>query len=264
MPFPETRRVIYKRNPLDNVICQLRFPPILKIDAELPAQFQELIRQDFPTFNEKVDLVLPEEPPPATLPSPEMLRQLLQPRSMKNYSFVSEDDNWTINLTRTFLAISTNHYKRWEEFKSKLEGPRNSLEKIYEPSYFTRIGLRYIDVIKRSTLGLANTDWNELLNPAILGILSDRDIMGDAISHDCTNEIKLEEYDAIVRVHTQLVKEDGGREFFFLIDSDFFKPTKTMISEAIGVLNFLNSRASRLIQWCITEKLQSAMEPEAV
>ena len=54
MPFPETsQKIIYKKNPLDRVICQLRFPPILKIDTELPDKFQESIRNDFPEFQEK-------------------------------------------------------------------------------------------------------------------------------------------------------------------------------------------------------------------
>jgi len=33
MPFPEVKRVIYEHNPLDKVICQLRFPPILRIEC---------------------------------------------------------------------------------------------------------------------------------------------------------------------------------------------------------------------------------------
>ena len=52
MPFPEVERVIYARNPLDQVVCQLRFPPILKIDAEIPAGFQDRVREDYPNFSE--------------------------------------------------------------------------------------------------------------------------------------------------------------------------------------------------------------------
>ena len=47
MAFPEVERVIYERNPLDEVICQLRFPAILKID-EPPIAFQEQIRTRYP------------------------------------------------------------------------------------------------------------------------------------------------------------------------------------------------------------------------
>lgn len=61
MPFPEVKRVIYKKNPLHQVICQLRFPPILKVDAEIPSIFQEKIRGEFPNFKEttEVNMELP-------------------------------------------------------------------------------------------------------------------------------------------------------------------------------------------------------------
>ena len=55
MPFPEVKRIIYKKNPLDKVICQLRFPTILKIEKEIPAEFQERIRKEFPNYSESTE-----------------------------------------------------------------------------------------------------------------------------------------------------------------------------------------------------------------
>lgn len=51
MPFPQTERVQYKKSPLIEVISQLRFPPVLKIDSVSPANFQDEIRSDFPYFH---------------------------------------------------------------------------------------------------------------------------------------------------------------------------------------------------------------------
>lgn len=53
MPFPNSPRVIYRKNPLEQVICQIRFPSILRIDTEIPAAFQELVRSQFPLFEER-------------------------------------------------------------------------------------------------------------------------------------------------------------------------------------------------------------------
>ena len=51
MIFPDTPRETYRHNPLKEVICQLRFPPILKITTASPAEFQEKIRSNFPLYS---------------------------------------------------------------------------------------------------------------------------------------------------------------------------------------------------------------------
>src|SRR5713226_162290 len=52
MPFPDSQRVIYDRNPLEEVVCQVKFPPILKIDSAAPAAFQDEIRGTYPLLQE--------------------------------------------------------------------------------------------------------------------------------------------------------------------------------------------------------------------
>ena len=42
--FSNDERVIYAKRQLVEVICQLRFPEILKIEAHEPADFQDAIR----------------------------------------------------------------------------------------------------------------------------------------------------------------------------------------------------------------------------
>ena len=49
--FSNQPRKIYRRNQLIEVICQLRFPEILKIEAHEPADFQDAIRQVYPQFH---------------------------------------------------------------------------------------------------------------------------------------------------------------------------------------------------------------------
>ena len=60
MVFPETERIVFKRNPLTQVICQLRFPPILIISNE-PAAFQERIRDVYPIYERGENVEVPQE-----------------------------------------------------------------------------------------------------------------------------------------------------------------------------------------------------------
>jgi len=263
MPFPERKRVVYKKNPLDRVICQLRFPAILRIETEIPAEFQERIRRDFPNFIEKSEFQV--EMPMGT-PGQSTLEFPIQlsPKPNKNYQFSSENESWVFNLTRSFVALTSSNYTRWEQFKVKLSNPLKAFLEIYSPEYFPRIGLRYIDIIKRSKLGLDDVSWNELLQPYVLGMLSTDNVGKNIASYECKNEIKLEDETSVVRIITSLIQETETGEVCFLIDSDFFTTAKTTIDDAINKLDYFNTRGSRLIQWCITERLHNAMEPETL
>ncbi len=263
MPFPEVERVIYGRNPLEEVVCQLRFPPVLKIDSELPAEFQERIRKKFVDFSETINLQLEV---PASLQSQipvELVERLVPQLDAKNYQFSSSDKNWQINLTRYFLALTARNYQRREQFIEQLEAPLAALISIYQPAYFSRIGLRYIDVIKPSMLGLDRVSWRELLKPHILGVLGEPNVGNDVSDFESTFVIPLEDKNSNVKI--LLGFETGeNNEHYFKIDSDFYVEGNIAIDAAKDKLEFFGTLGSRLFRWCITERLHKALAPGQV
>jgi len=58
--FSTEKRCIYRNNQLGEVICQLRFPEILSIQATLPAQFQDAIRDAFPRYMMRKEKAAPK------------------------------------------------------------------------------------------------------------------------------------------------------------------------------------------------------------
>jgi uncharacterized protein (TIGR04255 family) len=261
MPFPETTRVKYNKNPLDRVVCQLKFPPILKIDSDVPAAFQERLRSEFPNYVEKVEVKFDISTVKSA--TPEALAHLVQPIGTKNHEFISQDALSQVNLTRGFISLSTNEYIRWEHFQEKLRMPLQALTDIYAPSHFSRTGLRYIDVIRRSKFGLQNMRWNELLKPHILGIAAS-EVAEQIRSLETKHEITLTDAQGSVRVVTRFVEAKDDGERCFMIDSDFFTGTKVEVAGVFAQLNEFRLRATRLFQWCITEELHRAMEPQAL
>ena len=262
MPFPKAQRVVYERSPLDQVICQLRFPPILRIDSTLPVEFQDRIRGDYPNFAETTEYI-PNNPFVAENIPAEIVQQVIQASGTKNYEFSSGDGSVKINLTRTFLALTTNKYERWEKFREKISGPFQALKEIYAPAYFSRIGLRYIDSIKRSTVDLGAFSWHELLNPALLGMLGSPETADSVKNIETVQEIQLAEQDGLARIRSKLVKSLDGEEVF-IIDSDFFIAAKTEVDDAINKLVFFNSRSTRLIRWAIKDRLHEALHPQKI
>lgn len=258
MPFPEVKRVVYKRNSLDEVICQVRFPPILKIDTETPAAFQELLRSVYPHLRESSELLFDIRlAPPQS--SPEELQQVRGTRDIMNHEFMSEDGKWKVNLTRSFLALSTKDYIRWEDFIGRFEKALQAFIRVYEPTDFMRVGLRYIDVIVRSKLGLDGVDWSELIQDYILGVLAADSIKGEIGSYENTFEVRLEG-EGVVRVSTKMVQSSESGEPCYLLDSDFFNRRRLKHEEVLPILGDLHACALNLFRWCIKDKLHNAME----
>ena len=262
-PFPVSERVIYKFNPLAQVICQLRFSPILKIDAEPPAAFQEKIRAEYPLLFDRAAESLPGTPdlPPQVA---ELIRaSLLRQKRPAAFDFVSADEKWTVSLTREFLSVATTDYIRWEAFKEHLETPLNALLSIYAP-VFTRVGLRYLNIIRRSRLGLAERSWSALLKPHVTGILAGRDVDAEIQQTFTQSVIRFHnESGAVLFRHGLTEAEDA--EQCYLIDSDFFIEKKRIDHERVGSnLNFFNQQSGRLFRWSIDDELHRAMEPGPV
>ena len=149
MPFPEIERVIYSTSPLVEVVCELQFPPILKISADEPYDFQERVRRAYPKFA----ATTPVDPLPQD--APDFLRPLLQATfqdtslsaGARKYHFSDPNDEWEIVLSREAISLTTTAYTRWERFLASLVDIVNHLFDLYEPSYFSRIGLRYKDLL---------------------------------------------------------------------------------------------------------------------
>ncbi len=268
MPIPEmvSGRVIYANNPLTSVICQLRFPPILLIDTELPAQFQEQLRRDYPELeevNESTRLSLPDSIAQVV---PKELRESLTSRGSRRFEFKSVDNNWSVSLAKDFVALEVKRYKRWEEFRERLLLAVNAFVDVYEPAYFSRIGLRYQNVIDRDNLGLSGTSWKDLLSGFILGALASDSMMLSVIENHGAFSLRLNDFGDFVRVQHGLGSdsEDKTLQEKYLLDNDFYT-NERMIAEVQNVASKadeFNALNGRLFRWCIRERLHEAMGPQ--
>jgi uncharacterized protein (TIGR04255 family) len=263
MPFPDSPRVIYKKNPLTEVLCQLRFPSILRIDAEPPAAFQERVRRQYPLYREGIrqEIALPQLPKQI---AQRLVEELGFHKIGRAYDFLSADSEWTVGLTRDFLALSTQRYERWERFREHLQVPLRSLLEEYAPLFFTRIGLRYQDIIRRSTLGQEDARWSKLLQPHISGELASDDVAGDLESTMRQTVIRLPDGRSRVRIIHGLIELSEPTEVCYVIDSDFYTDQQTEPEDAIDTLNAFNTQARRLFRWCITDRLHQSMDPQPI
>jgi len=258
MPFPESPRVVYKRNPLDRVICQLRFPAILRIEAQPPAELQDKIRASFPIFRQQQSHSgLPPD-------LPDEVRQMIgggQGIGSRAYNFATGDQLWIAALNASSISLESRAYTNWAGFREKLEVILAALEETYRPAFYERVGLRYIDVIRRTKLGLpATTPWSDLLQPHITGELGDVSISDYLVSTGCESIIRLAENEGYVRFRHATRSIES--ELCFVIDGDFFVEGQTQHESALTILDGFNRKAGRMFRWCITDTLRNALQPE--
>lgn len=259
MPFPKTERSIYTRNPLVEVICQLRFPPILKIDTSIPDVFQENIRSSYPFYQKRlVENILPVELQ-EILPQ-EFVNALATKARAEIHDFLSDDKSWQLSLAKDFIALSTRRYKRWTEFRERFVKPLDSLVEEYGPAFYVRLGLRYRNIIRRSQLGLIDTSWEDLLAPHIAAPLSNSDISeGEVVDVAHRIDVALEKGNTFVRIMHGYTHIEN--EICYLIDTDLFSEERTEVHDAIGKFDYFNGQAGRIFRWCITNRLHDAMGP---
>lgn len=260
MDFPEFERVKYGKMPLIETVCQLRFPPILKIDSEVPAIFQEKIRNIFPNYEETMEIQAQLNI--AGLNNNNEISNPLSQSTTKNHVFISDDGGRRVNLTRSFITLTVNNYDTWEDFSECLSFVLDAFEKEYHPGYYSRIGLRYIDVFVRTNLGLPiGEKWSSLIKTPFLGLLSDQ-LEDKIISFQNIAEINLGE-NCKSTIKALLVKNDADptNEECFMLDSDLFRIDKIKLGDKNNILEFLHKRSTSIIRMAITDKLHNQMEP---
>ncbi len=262
MSFPNSERVLYTNNTLQQVICQLRFPSILRIDSQLPDKFQEAIRERYPIFHERTELVINQIPQQIVSLLPAQMRESI-PAGKKIYDFTSADENWVITLTRESIALTARRYTRWLEFRDHFSFAFQELLNVYRPAFFLRIGLRYQNLVQRSTLGIENLAWSDLLQPYIAGPLGDPRIAVSVTGAFQTIEVDLPGNAGEARIQHGLVEAEN-KELCYLIDSDLFVDKQTEAKDALGTLDGFNRVGTRLFRWCISQTLHEALGPQPI
>lgn len=260
--FSQEPRCRYTRPALAEVICQLRFPEILAIQANPPVDFQEAIRDQFPMYLRRQEM-----PAPKLTGVPGNLT-LQNPEPVINHQFATADGSWRVNLTSKFISLTCSKYTGWEAFAAHLDQPLAAFIKVWKPAHFDRIGLRYLNFISRQQLGLEDVPFSQLIAPCYLGLLAEEDVPETAASRstvDCEMAIR---GGCRVKLHAGPGKVKRGAkedpEVKFIFDQDLYMNGPVQLNLSAGALQTLHSQADAIFRGAITPRLHEAMGPEVL
>ncbi len=167
--IPDYERIPLKTNFLSQVLCQVKFYEILKITDSQPAEFQDMIRDAYPVFQE----VIPQQ----IDIGPDFFSGIRPALNEKMYLFSSKTSKWRVELKKDRLTLSTTEYDSFSEFRERFVNLVNALEKCYKNISYTYLGLRYVDQIKKEAVETGK-DWDSVINPNLLGLTKEYDSKG--------------------------------------------------------------------------------------
>jgi|SRR5579871_850265 len=254
--FPPAQRYVYGRSPLVQVILQLKFLPILKIESDIPSEFQERVRSEFPRYQKGA--------PDNGMRLPVSVAALLQLRP--SHQFFSEDSKTTITLTTDAISISTTLYKGWSWFRPLCDLATRALIDVYKPPAFTRIGLRYTDIVVPADLDLKEIHWSRLLNREMLGEIANPKFES-ALSGLCFRVLALR----LPGGRGALLFRHGFGGFpdlptqpatpHYILDYDVYNEGKTESGNEWKVIDDYHELASRAFHWSISPELHDLLRP---
>jgi uncharacterized protein (TIGR04255 family) len=248
--FPHKPDVQLKNSPLVEVVCQVRFPAILRIPEEIPSAFQEHIRSQFPYFESELGLLV-------QLPKLGAKKEL-QIEAPRTHRFLTSDKQNAISLAVDFYALTSNNYTTWENFSQYLDLVHKAMQAVYAPVYATRIGLRHINRVTLDNTGCATTgDLLDLFRPELTAQLRSK-AWSDPV--EMRNRLVLTDGDAKLTMSTGYGEERG--QAFFLLDFDYFEEGQLSLDDLIGRCKNYNNVIYCAFRWCIRDNGFNVFRPK--
>jgi uncharacterized protein (TIGR04255 family) len=131
----------YKKPPLIEALCELRFEGSQPWDWTIPGLVYERIRNQFPKKRQEAALEVSVQPG-----ENQILQQMKA--GIAKMQFLRDDESALIQIGPDFLAVNQLHpYQSWKAFKTIILENVRIYREIADPRTLIRIGLRYINRI---------------------------------------------------------------------------------------------------------------------
>jgi uncharacterized protein (TIGR04255 family) len=240
--FPVKQEIQLKKPPLNEVICQVKFPPILRISKETPVNFQEAIRSRFPELEIEQGVLLQLGISPAS-------ENPVMETAPKIFRFKSSDSKSSVALAPDFFALSTNAYTHWGNFRNEFMFIEQAARNEFSFPYINRIGLRFINRFTRKNTGCKT--FFELL-----------DLFRDELTcfirseawtepNNMISQIGLSDNKAKLNLGFGFAKEQ--KEQFILLDFDYFEDSQIEFKNLSEKIDQYHTKIYQAFRWCLKD-----------
>lgn len=146
----------YKRNFLKQAVCELRFPTLMELgDPKPPVSLVNALRKEYPhlELSNEVTLGIGSG----------------VPGSNNAHIFRSSKLTWAITLKQSVLSIETTSYTDYANMRQRVLNIIAAATPVLDTDFFTRVGLRYVNVIDSPTDPTQGWVNETLVSPILFG-----------------------------------------------------------------------------------------------
>ena len=241
---------VFERNPIASSIVQLRFHPILKIRDHI-ADFQEALRRRFPHFmtakTQEVEIELPGN---------------VRVSEQEQFRFSRDDKDVVVTLSPSALAIENRKHRHHQEFLGDFDFALQTLLRLYDSVAPIRLGMRYINIIRRDTIARdlgKEVEWSGLVRDGFLTF------PGNLATLDRTrfaNELTSPLADGEMTLRYGILPNPGNDGTHFRLDIDRYVQAEFDPAQTLGRLNafsddiyalFISAAGEVLLKWMMEE-----------
>jgi uncharacterized protein (TIGR04255 family) len=236
---PHVESVTYSRNFLKTAVCELRFPTVFELEEPRPpVSFWKAIKHDFPQH----DLLNNINVGPATVAQGRV------------HQFRSRKALWTVTLRASAITVETQQYVSFELFRKQVSVVLKAAEGIIDSDMFTRVGLRYINVIPlRRDLPFSQIINQELILPLARGVFGAPEEYWQSVRGTVESGKYLFQHG---------LSTDPNNTIGYALDFDF-SAEEVLVSDVMRKLESLHSAQVDFFHWSLGPATREALSNPA-
>ena len=115
----------------------------------------------------------------------------LEPQEpITSYNFISEDGSWKLNLTQSFIALSTLSYHPVGGLRHRLDNALAQFIQLYQPASSSASACGMSAPSPASVWAWRRELWDDLIRSQYIGILGEPDVEESEIARKCSLDVE--------------------------------------------------------------------------
>lgn len=249
LSFPKHPDVVFDRAPLTQVLCQIRFAPILALFAETGvAGFQEALRRDYPEFDADQEAQISMSPTHAEVQQKAPVWRLRD-----------SEERWQVSLAVDFVAIEVSSYGHFGEFSDRLMNVISVLERTLIPGRSKRIGLRKVNRFEHPRVK-GSEGWRGLLRRDLLGLVGVEGMPG-TYGREYSERHLEDDEGGVLTIRHGMAPNDSRA---YLLDLDYWTTKSMQIRSDVSLSSLLKDYSDAMtgfFHWSIEKSLYDYLGP---